>query len=388
MVTYNIQMVMDDKSITYWNNLLSQARDCFNHCAKRIRELNLPNSLKVVHKHLYHELRGLYPLLPSQAVIKCQQEVLMTYKAIKSNKHKNAETPQRKSLSMRLDKRLYTNLNLEGISITGENKGKRSRYCFVMYDKIKYLLTNYTTSDPLLFIRDGKPYLSIPFNVGNKPVLTDLSVGVDMGERRLFVTSEGKAFRDKVYLKNRRKIRFQKRQLQSKGTKSAKRKLRKLKRREQNLCKDMCYRAAKALINSTDAGIIVMENLKNLKRNTARDKEKRYMKTSHNRRGSQVPYYKFKEILTYKAQLAGKQVETVNPSFTSQQDCRYGTTGCRKNRRFYCDDMVIFDSDWNAAVNIAKKGRHPFSNILPIDGRLTFLNGRAQVNRPNVSPSY
>lgn len=378
---------MDDKSITYWNNLLTQARDCFNHCADRIKELKLPNSLKVVHKHLYHELRGLYPLLPSQAVIKCQQEVLMAYKSIKSNKHKNADIPQRKSLSMRLDKRLYSNLNLEGISITGEVKNKRTRYSFVMYDKIQHLLSNYTTSDPLLFIRNGNVYLSIPFNVGNKPVLTELSVGVDMGERRLFVTSEGKAFRDKSYLKNRRQIRFQKRQLQSKGTKSAKRKLCKLKRREQNLCKDMCYRAAKALINSTDAGIIVMENLKNLKQNTSRYKETGRKKKDHNRRGSQVPYYKFKEILTYKAQLAGKQVETVNPSFTSQQDCRYGTTGCRKNRRFYCDDLLVFDSDWNAAVNIAKKGKHPFSNVLPIDGRLTFLNGRAQVNRPIVSPS-
>ena len=93
---------------------------------------------------------------------------------------------------------------------------------------------------------------------------------------------------------------------------------------------------------------------------------------------SQVPFYGFRMKLEAKAPLYGKKVETVNPAFTSQQDCRTGKkTGTRKGCRYYCKDGVVFDADWNAALNIAKKTKHPVSNIPPVDGGLTFLTGRA-----------
>ena len=90
-----------------------------------------------------------------------------------------------------------------------------------------------------------------------------------------------------------------------------------------------------------------------------------------------VPFYLFKNILTYKATLVGKQVVSVSPMYTSQTDCRTNKRdGKRLGCRYYCIDGIVFDADWNASVNIAQKSNHPLSNVLPIDGTLQFLSGR------------
>lgn len=369
---------MNSESLQYWTELLVQARDCFNTCANTVKDKSLPLSLKVIHAHCYHALREQFPLLPSQAVIKMQQEVLMAFKTIKSNKHRNADVPQRKSLSMRVDKRLYANLNSEGISLTSQVKGHRQRFKLLCYDRVLELFNTCTTKDPNIFIRNGKPMLSVPFEIPSKPVVTETSIGVDLGERMLFVTSEGVAFKDEAYLRERRKIRYLKRCLQSKGTKSAKRHLRKVRRRERNLAKDMVNRACNALIQNTDASIIVLEDLSKIKTKTSR-RSNGSKATQRNRRLGQVPFYLFKETLTHKAPLYGKKVETVSAYYTSQTDSRTDCIdGDRHGRRYYCYDGIVLDADWNAAVNIAKRGKHPFSTFVPLDGAVVVLKGREQ----------
>ena len=138
----------------------------------------------------------------------------------------------------------------------------------------------------------------------------------------------------------------------------------------------MCYRASKALLNSTDASIIVMEDLSKIKQSTSKTQEG-FKRKKHNNSFSQVPFYMFKEILSHKATLIGKQVETVNPSYTSQIDSQTNKKdGNRKGCRYFCKNDKVFDADWNASINIAKRGKHPFTNVIPIDGQLKFLNGR------------
>lgn len=376
-VTYNIQINMTDNSFKYWYEYLAQARNAYNYCAKYLSDNNVALNIHAVHEAVYNELRVNFPMLPSQACIKVYKEVLSSLRSIKSNKQWNADIPQRKSLAMRIDKRLYANISVDGISLTGEVKNKRTFYPFVKYDKMEEMLAKYVTKDPLIFIREDRIFLSVPFEVPETPLKDDMSVGVDLGMKRLFVTSEGKAFRDKHYLAKRRKLRFLKSKLKSKGTKSANRHLRSLSHKERNISKDMCHRAAKALLESTNASVIVMEDLTKLKQKKSKTKEG-YKRKRHNNAISQVPFYMFREILTHKAQLSGKKVETVSPTWTSQTDSRNGKrNGNRKGCRYYCEDGVVLDADWNAAVNIAIRGKHPFPNVLPIDGRILFLNGRA-----------
>ena len=121
-----------------------------------------------------------------------------------------------------------------------------------------------------------------------------------------------------------------------------------------------------------------MEDLTKIKKNTSRTSEG-YKRVKHNNALSQVPFYKFKRILTYKAPLSGKQVETVSPMYTSQMDCRTNNRdGERRGRRYICADGVVFDSDWNASINIGQRSNHPVSSSLPIEGQLVILTGRHQ----------
>jgi putative transposase len=373
--TYNIQLKMDEAGRVHWLNVLNQSRNAFNRCAELLFEKKTL-SLKIAHSMCYNTVRTEFPCLSSQMAIKCEQAALAAIKSIRSNKHKNVECPYRKALAMILDKRLYGKFTATGIELTGKEKRKRNKAEFVLYPKATEMLLNHKACDPSIFYRNGEFYLSVPFEVPERPVLSDSCIGVDLGMRQLFVTSEGKSFRDAEYLGRRRKVRYMKSKLQSKGTKSAKRHLKKLKKHEANQSKDMCYRAAKALIKSTSASIIVMEDLSKIKQNTSKN-EQGQKRTGHNNALSQVPFYKFKQIMAYKAPLAGKQVETVSPMYTSQTDSRTGKVeGERRGRRFYCKDGIVFDADWNAAINIGQKSKHPLSSELPLDGTLKPLRGR------------
>lgn len=371
--TYNIELIMSEETKLHWLNLLAQSMDAFNFCAQIAVEENTPCNIKMFHDSMYNRIREKFPLIPAQGAIKIYKEVLSAVRSIKSNKHKDAKTPQRKYLSLHLDKRMYNKLSVDGIFLSTPIARRRELCTFVLYDKVKELFASYTFADPLIFAKNNRLFLSIPFEVPTAPCADETSIGVDIGIKRLFVTSEGKFFRDKKYLANRRKLRYLKRNLQSKGTKSANKHLRKLSVKERNISKDMIQRSTSALLRSTNASIIVLEDLKRLKKNTSTTNDG-YKRKRHNSALGQVPMYAFKEVLMHKAQLVGKRVETVSPVYTSQTDSRTNKRdGKRQGCRYYCSDGIVLDADWNAAVNIAKRGNHPCSTQTPIDGCLSVL---------------
>ena len=369
---------MTQQTHDYWVNILTQTRDAFNTCANIITSENTTLSIVNVHNKCYDKLREQYPQIPSQGIVRVQKSVLAMLRSIKSNKHKNSSVPQRKSLSLQLDKRLYSRFSIDGISVSNGKPQKRELCTFILYDKIRELFDTCVPKDPTIFIRNGKMFLSIPFEVPSLPCKNDTSIGVDLGMKRLFVTSEGKSFIDKEYLKQRRKLRYLKRCLQSKGTKSAKKHLKSLSRKEYNISKNQIEKACNTLLHNTDASIIVLEDLTKIKIKTSKSKEG-FKRSRHNNALSQVPFFLFKERLTTKAQLVGKRVETVSPVYTSQTDSRTNKRdGIRQGCRYYCNDGVVLDADWNAAVNIAFRANHPTSKILPLDGKLSVLVGKAQ----------
>ena len=369
---------MTDETRRHWMALLSQTRDAFNRCASLVTSSETSLSLVSVHNLCYDTLRREFPSLPSQGVIRVQKSVLAAFRSIRSNKHRDAETPRKKSLSLQLDKRLYSNLSANGISLSNGTPQKRERCTFVLYPKAIEMFSTCAFKDPTIFARNGRLFLSVPFEVATPPVSGEMSIGVDLGMKRLFVTSEGLYYKDSDYLKRRRRLRYLKRCLQGRKTRSSKRHLRKVSRRERNMSRDMLNRAADTLLRSTDADILVLEDLSRIKRDTSRTggghKRKR-----HNCALSQVPLYEFRRILTHKAPLLGKRVETVSPTWTSQTDSRTGKRdGERHGCRYCCADGVVLDADWNAAVNIARRANHPTSTVLPIDGGMSALVGRAR----------
>lgn len=86
---------------------------------------------------------------------------------------------------------------------------------------------------------------------------------------------------------------------------------------------------------------------------------------------SDVGWRKFLNMLTYKAQLYGKEFQTIDPKYTTQRchQCGIimGQTSYRKlkleDREWTCPNCHTFHiRDWNAAVNILEKGQGKWQN--------------------------
>jgi len=370
-LTYNTRLVFnDDSDKDKIVKMLEKQRFAWNECSKTKFSI-VKNSIIELHAAFYSNFRKSQPEIPSQVVVSAEQSVLSAYRSIKSNKQKIKKPPEKKKLSMRLDARSYSYKN--GIfSIISLEKRVKCSLC--LYPKLQELINKYRFCDPLLFEKNGEIWISLTFNVPDILSQNKLALGIDLGCRINAATSEGNLYVDKNFNSRKRKLRFLKRSLQSKSktSKSAKRHLKKLKRKEANINKNFSHHLANKLIKDTKADVLVLENLKSIK--------VKKNKFQNKNRISQVPLCQLKQILTYKALLNEKTVIEVCPSYTSQIDNQSGKRdGIRKGRRYYAKSGVIYDSDINGAINIGLRSKLPVSQT----ERLTY--GQAIVNSPIVS---
>jgi IS605 OrfB family transposase len=372
-LTYNVELETSEEEKEKIISLLEEQRNIVNEISKSVTENKLEKlSIKLIHDQCYDDIKNKFPNCFSQYIVKSEQEVLANLRSAKSNKHKNHQQIEKKNLSVRLDKRLYTNLTQESIKLS-IFKGKKTELKMNLYDRVVSAFERGTPCDPLLFVRNNKVYLSLTFELSVPTPKDESRLGVDLGMRRLFTTSEGDCLKGKEYIKHKRRIRYNKRMAQRTNTKSSKRKLKKLKRKEANFSKNYIHHVANEILK-TDKSIIVMEDLSKIK-----TKKHKYQNLNAK---SQIPFYMLKSILTYKAPLVGKQVATVNPAFTSKDDCRNLKRGNRLGCRYVGVDGKVMDADWNASINIAKRycPEHPIS-CLPLDGRLHLIGRLLSTNQ-------
>lgn len=364
---------------------LKAERDVFNFCSERYTVA----SLVELHRVCYHDFRKARPEVPSQIVIKGEQACLAAFRAASRGKVK--ERPIKRRLSLELDARICT---IKGTNVRLTAIGGRPVRCsFTPYPKLQALLDAHSLASPAIFERDGDIWIKLCFEVAEKPVAPRKVLGVDVGINRAAATSEGKLFIDRQYNAEKRRLRFLKRQLKSaadKGSKTARRHLRKLGQKERNKSKHQTHALANAILK-TDANVIVLEDLSKIK---SKNKGRRF-----NNKLSQVPLFMLRDFLTYKAQAIGKMVETVPPYDTSKIDHRTNRKdGVRKGARYYGKDGVVMDADVNAAINIGLRSRTKLPVVtgnaldgcailqLPNSREHKFSpDGQAAVNRPRMT---
>lgn len=352
-LTYNTRLVFqsdsdNDKIV----KMLERQRFTWNECSK-VKFNIVKNSIVELHSAFYTKFRQSQPEIPSQVVISAEQSVLSAYRSIKSNKQKLDKPPEKKKLSIRLDKRTYSYKNGVFSIISLEKRVKCSPY---IYPKLQELISKYRFCDPLLFKKNGEVWICLTFDIPEILSQKKLALGIDLGCRVNAATSEGNLYIDKRFNGEKRKLRFNKRKLQSKSktSKSARRKLKKLKRKERNINQNFSYHLANKIISDTKADTIVLENLKSIK-----VKKHKYQNKN---RISQVSMFELRRILTYKALLYNKQVITVSPAYTSQIDHRTGKLdGKRIGGRYIGKDKQVLHADVNAACNIGLRSKLPCS---------------------------
>lgn len=374
MICYNAQLIpSQQENLSLAKEVMEEYRQVVNEASQlQFSDLKNLSALKRLHNAFYHPCREKHPNFPSQMVIKAEMESLASYKSIKSNKHKISKPFEKQNLSIRLDKRLMSKIVDEPYKLKITTKERKKEFSIKLYPKLKYLLDNYGYSDPLIYLKGNELWILFPFEVAKEPEKESLALGVDLGIRRTAACSDGRLIIDKEFNKEKRRIRYLKRCLQSKRSKSSIRHLRKLRRKERNKNKNQVHHVANIILE-TKANVIALENLKGIK-------AKKY-KTQNKNAISQVPLYELRRVLEYKAKNMGKHICLVSPAYTSQTDSISGIKeGTRKGCRFYAKSGLVYDADINAAINIARRSKLPITQ-----GNL--LDGQGVVNHPIVCKS-
>jgi IS605 OrfB family transposase len=368
--TYNIKLIFENEEE---KQLLLQSlelkKEAFNLISEVRFGMKICNGIMPLHQRCYKDIRKKLPTLPSQFVIKAEQDVISKYKTIRANHHKIEEPVKTNRLNIQLDKRIYTWIGQDAIKLT--TCDKRITAKLSKYEKVNELFSKYPLQDPSLFVRNNNVFLSVVFNDTIKPIKGKKCIGIDLGLKRLAATSEGIIFKGNEFNANKRKIRWKKRKLQGKSSHSARNKLNNLRRKEYHFSKNYTHHIVNDIL-TTSANVIVLEDLSKIK---SKSKGRRF-----NNRNSQMPYFRLRNILTYKALALGKRVEVVKPHYTSQLDFRGLENGKRKGCRYYAIDGKVLDADLNASNNIGLRyNKHSVS--------CSALDGQAVVNQPIVGLS-
>lgn len=186
----------------------------------------------------------------------------------------------------------------------------------------------------------------------------DNFIGVDLGIVNLATCSDGEVISGEKVEKYRQKITGLKARLQAKGTKSAKRHLKKISKKENLFKKDTNHCISKKLVTKAKAlGVgLKLEDL-NFKSKKPVMKFNKKLRDNNGKLGKWA-FGQLRNFITYKAKIAGIPVLLVNPAYTSQKCNKCGHT-CETNRltqeNFICVNCGYeANADLNASVNISR----------------------------------
>ncbi|MET8513154.1 transposase [Streptomyces sp. NPDC005077] len=208
-----------------------------------------------------------------------------------------------------------------------------------------------------LIERDGVLYLIAVCEIPETPVNENPSgfVGVDLGIVNIATTSTGYRAAGRGLNRHRKRQRDLRRKLQTKGTQSARRRLKHRSRKEQRHAANINHIISKKIVTTaerTGRGI-ALEDLTGIRDRVRLRKDQRAQLHSWS-------FHQLGSFLEYKARRAGVPLVYVDPAYTSQQCSECGHID-RKNRvdqaTFACRACgVTMHADDNASHNINRKG--------------------------------
>ncbi len=352
-------------------------RDALNAVSRYAFVHGKTSNVTKLHRGMYAELRTRYHL-PSQLACSVERQVSATYKGLWTKLKKNAEHRRAKITKKRfkgLDwppkyssptvqytyERDYTFQCESRVSI-GTLNGRIS-IPYQSYDKhLALIRQGATIGDAKLWYDRPKKtfYLLVSLTIDlpdTTPAQLPEVVGVDVGIRYLAVTSTGTgkaAFHSGKQVRHRANhyARLRKR-LQQKGTRGAKRRLRRIEQRERRLKAQANHCIAKQIITQHPHALIGLEHLTDIRERTKRKKRKRKKNgkgtdlvsskaRKANRVYSQWSFAELQALISYKAALAGSLAIKVDADYTSKACPMCGHTTDenrpRKGLRFVCQN--------------------------------------------------
>ena len=191
------------------------------------------------------------------------------------------------------------------------------------------------------------------------------NTGIDLGVNNLAVTSDNTFYKGVSRVLDR--MQRLREHLQAKGTKSAKRHLKKIRRRQRLFMRDVNHLVTKQIVGVLAAGsTIALEDLTGIREHRRGRKLNRLL--------NRWAFLQFRQFLAYKAEERGVKVVLVDPRDTSKTCSACGRIGQRTRGYFTCACGHSLNSDLNGARNI-------LARLNP-----TGTERQGVVNRPTVAP--
>ena len=298
------------------------------------------------HKDLYQTIRAEYPQIPANILQATRDQALEAVRRLKFK-----IKPQKKPYSaVRYDARTIA---LRGNLLTFSWSGKRIRTAINLPKYFKQYQNWKMQSGTIGYDKQKKQLkVSLIFEAPTPQVVqSDRIVGIDRGLYNTVSLSDGQVYSSQQVRKKKREFLFVKRQLQAKGTRSAKRLLRKRSGREKRFSSHINHCISKWLV-SLPYNTYVLEDLTGIRKQRKGKKLNGWL--------SNWTFFQLETFLQYKAEGIGKQVVKVDARYTSQKCSNCGITE-KKNRnksQYHCVSCGYFE---NADINAAKNIRNNYT---------------------------
>jgi len=350
------------------NNKLLHLRSVYtqacNVAASFARENRCWNRV-ALHHIAYYKIRETVNLGSQMSCIAIK-EVCGKYKALRIKKDKPVPEIKFKETSVHFDKRTYS---IKDNTLSLYTMQGRIRVNMIIGQFQSDYFRKGLPKEAELILKKQTWFLNLVLDVDDIPPSDSKTIlGVDLGENNIATTSSGKIISGGKLRYDRDKYLNLRKRLQSNGSKSAKQLLRKLSGKERRHVKHVNHEISKVVVAEAiriNAGIISLENLKNIR------KRIKYGKRM-NSRLHRWAWAQLQNMIIYKAEAFGIKIEIVNPAYTSQTCSVCNAIGKRIKHKFSCPKCdFLAHADCNASLNIAK-----------IAQSIDFA--RAAVTQPNV----
>ena len=311
------------------------------------------NSKNKLHKALYGKVRERFPNFPS-ALIQCARDNAV--EMLKGNGYKK-KTAKSLLSSIRFDLRT-SKIFLESGQIQLTTVEGRKKY-FVRVPEYFHKYFSWRVKGVVIGIHRKFCRVKVVVENGTvEPSAAKEVLGIDLGINNFAVCSDYTIIKANKIRGIKRRYVYLRQKLQAIGTRSAKRKLKRLSGRERRFMADYNHCLSKKIVEKP-YGFFAMEELINIRRGRKGRK--------FNRIRSNWAYYQFRKFLIYKAEERGKQIILVDPRFTSLRCSRCGFID-KTNRNkgfFYCKSCGFSHSaDLNASFNIFQLGKASLDRLL------------------------
>ena len=343
-LTLKIKLLPNKEQKTSLLRTMERFNEACNFVSEIAFRLKTGSQVKL-HHEAYYTVRERFKL-SAQMTVRAIGKVAESYKVDK--KHHHYFKPHG---AMVYDQRILTWRTLDQVSILSLDG--RLLIPYVLGDYYQSRLKRVRGQADLVFV-DGIFYICAVVEVPEPPMddVTDY-IGVDLGIVNVAVDSEAEVHSGGQVNGLRKRYATLRARLQAKQSKSAKRLLKKRRRKEVRFAKDVNHRISKVLVAKakTQGKGIALEDLKGIRSRLRLRKPQRRIQHSWG-------FFQLRTFIEYKAKLAGVPVVFVDPRNTSRTcpACGHISKSNRKTQSQFCCVSCGFSglADTVAAENIRR----------------------------------